>query len=94
MKGFVLVSALLLAAGSAAAHNGGLDKNGCHNNNKLKTYECHQGALKDQSFKSKDEADKKLGLNTPKAGQQSAAAPAERKAPPAEAKKPPAAAKQ
>ena len=65
---------------SVVAHSGGLDKNGCHNNNTKHNFECHEGLLKGQTFKSREEAMKalekkkkevaasrKAGTSTPKA---------------------------
>lgn len=91
MRAVVLVSALALAATPALAHNGGLDANGCHNNNQKHVYECHQGPLKGQTFKSKDEAEKKMsqaapgttssGKAAPSTGAQSSAKPAQPSSP-------------
>jgi hypothetical protein len=50
----------LLFPASGVAHSGFLDKNGCHNNNKKHVYECHDGLLKGQTFKSQAEALKAL----------------------------------
>lgn len=55
----VVVVGLLVPA-SGFAHSGFLDKNGCHNNNKKHVYECHNGLLKGQTFKSQAEALKAL----------------------------------
>lgn len=61
MKPF-LAAALVLASPSLAfAHAGGLDSNGCHMNRAENTYQCHQGPLKGQSFKSKAEAESRMG---------------------------------
>ena len=51
--------ALLLVLGFpmvAAAHGGGLDAAGCHNDNKHGGYHCHRGPLAGRSFNSKAEA--------------------------------------
>jgi hypothetical protein len=65
MRALAAVTAAMIAIPALAfAHAGGLDKNGCHNNKKKGAYECHQGALKDQSFKSQTEAEKALGTGT------------------------------
>ena len=50
----------LIAPASGVAHSGGLDKNGCHNNNTKHVFECHSGLLKGQTFKSQAEAMKAL----------------------------------
>jgi hypothetical protein len=89
MKSLIVASLALAVAlpamnSAALAHAGGLDKNGCHNNATTKLYECHQGTLKGQTFKSKDEAEKALKTaqtSSPKAQQQqqSATPPAARR---------------
>jgi hypothetical protein len=48
------------AADCAAAHGGGLDKQGCHQNRKNGGYHCHKGELAGQSFPSKEAAQKAL----------------------------------
>lgn len=60
MKRSILIAGLLISPGLAFAHNGGLDGNGCHNNKAKNVYECHQGPLQGQTFKSKAEADSRL----------------------------------
>ncbi|MGE5515902.1 MAG: YHYH domain-containing protein [Bacteroidota bacterium] len=61
MKTTVVVALCMISVPMLAyAHNGGLDSNGCHNNKGKGVYECHQGALQGQSFKSKAEADARL----------------------------------
>lgn len=79
MKPCLMAAACLLAApGLAFAHSGGLDANGCHNNKTKNVYECHQGPLKDQTFKNKAEAEKRLSAqsSTPaKPAQQTAKTP-------------------
>ena len=50
----------LIVPASGIAHSGGVDKNGCHNNNTKHVFECHSGLLKGQTFKSKAEALKAL----------------------------------
>lgn len=57
-SGFGLL--LLTIPVSAAAHSGGLDSMGCHNNKKTGKYQCHRGPLAGKSFSSKDEAVKAL----------------------------------
>lgn len=55
----VLVFAILVAGLSifssrpAAAHGGGLDGYGCHNDRKAGSYHCHRGTCAGQSFASK-----------------------------------------
>lgn len=56
----VALACLLATPGLALAHNGGLDSNGCHNNKAKNVYECHQGPLQGQTFKSKAEADARM----------------------------------
>lgn len=41
-KGIIAACALALA-GTAGAHGGGLDKNGCHHDRKNGGYHCHRG---------------------------------------------------
>lgn len=80
MRPIVLAAACLLAApGLAFAHNGGLDSNGCHNNKAKNVYECHQGPLQGQTFKSKAEADARLAA-TNKGAQSKANPPAQQTA--------------
>ena len=40
--GFATVGLLVLASGAAAAHGGGLNADGCHNNRKTRDYHCHR----------------------------------------------------
>ena len=55
----VLVFALLVAGVAifssqpVAAHGGGLDGYGCHNDNKAGNYHCHRGTCAGQTFASK-----------------------------------------
>jgi hypothetical protein len=56
----MLGMALVVAAGRAAAHGGGLDKRGCHQDRKNGGYHCHTGNLAGQSFPSKEDAQKAL----------------------------------
>jgi len=56
---WALVVALAFTS-SLAAHGGGLDSLGCHNNRKQGGYHCHRGPLAGQSFASKAEAEKAL----------------------------------
>ncbi len=55
-----LVSSLgllvVLYAGPAAAHGGGLDDLGCHHNRQAGGYHCHRGDLAGLTFESKAEA--------------------------------------
>lgn len=39
-----------------AAHGGGLDGLGCHNDNKAGNYHCHRGSCAGQTFASKSAA--------------------------------------
>ena len=55
-----MVLLVLIVPVSGLAHSGFLDKNGCHNNNKKHTFECHDGLLKGQTFKTQAEALKAL----------------------------------
>jgi len=49
-----LVSVVLLAlAGSACAHGGGLDANGCHRDRSVGNYHCHRGPHAGETFPSK-----------------------------------------
>lgn len=50
----VVLGALLLVSTLAWAHPGGRDKYGCHNDTKAKDYHCHEGALKDRTYKSQE----------------------------------------
>jgi hypothetical protein len=62
-RGFLgasMVMFCLIVPVSGVAHSGGLDKNGCHNNNTKHVFECHSGLLKGQTFKSQAEAMKAL----------------------------------
>ena len=49
IRTFVLVAAAL-AIGSAFAHGGGLDKDGCHTNRKTGEYHCHRGGPAQRSL--------------------------------------------
>lgn len=40
--GFAALGLLVLASGAAAAHGGGLNADGCHNNRKTGDYHCHR----------------------------------------------------
>jgi hypothetical protein len=76
LHGAAVVLLWLIVPASGIAHSGGLDKNGCHNNNTKHVFECHSGLLKGQTFKSKAEAlkaleKKKKDMGTP--GKKSAA---------------------
>jgi 2-oxo-4-hydroxy-4-carboxy--5-ureidoimidazoline (OHCU) decarboxylase len=55
MKLFPLAIGLAVLAPSLAwGHSGGLDQYGCHNDNTKGDYHCHQGQLKDRTYKSQD----------------------------------------
>jgi hypothetical protein len=55
MKVLPIVAGLaVLAPSLALGHGGGLDKYGCHNDNVRGEYHCHQGKLKDRTYKSQD----------------------------------------
>jgi hypothetical protein len=56
----MLGTALVIAAARAAAHGGGLDKQGCHRDGKNGGYHCHKGELAGQSFPSKEAAQQAL----------------------------------
>jgi hypothetical protein len=80
MKSPAAVAVMLIAVPSLAfAHAGGVDKYGCHQNKAKNVYECHQGELKDQTFKSRAEAEKAMkGTKSGSAGkpsEQSSAVP-------------------
>ena len=45
---------LTVISTSLYAHGGGLDADGCHNNNKEGNYHCHQGNYKDRVFASQN----------------------------------------
>jgi hypothetical protein len=42
----------VMAPATPAAHGGGLDKYGCHNDRKNGGYQCHRGPCAGQSFQS------------------------------------------
>jgi len=44
----------------AGAHGGGLDANGCHQNNQIGVYECHKGNYAGQVFASRADMEKGL----------------------------------
>jgi len=50
--------AVLLASGALVAHGGGLDKNGCHRNNKEGNYHCHRGPDAGKTYTSKEAYEK------------------------------------
>ena len=55
MKVLAIALGLALAAPTLAfGHGGGVDQYGCHNDNKKGEYHCHQGKLKDRTYKSQD----------------------------------------
>ena len=55
MKLVALAAGLALLAPSLAfGHSGGVDQYGCHNDAKKGEYHCHQGKLKDRTYKSQD----------------------------------------
>lgn len=43
VKSVLLALVLVAISGSAGAHGGGLNKDGCHNNRKTGDYHCHRG---------------------------------------------------
>jgi len=50
----VVVAALAASSNPPwAAHGGGLDGMGCHNDNKAGNYHCHRGTCAGQTFASK-----------------------------------------
>lgn len=51
----VAISELLLVAGAARAHGGGVDGYGCHNDEQSGGYHCHSGPLAGKSFRSQAE---------------------------------------
>lgn len=57
-SGFLLFGAsmfvLTVHATAVYGHGGGLDKNGCHRNNKEGNYHCHRGPDTGKSFPSKE----------------------------------------
>lgn len=80
--GAVLALLLCIVPSSGVAHSGFLDKNGCHNNNKKLVYECHDGLLKGQTFKTQAEALKALAkTKKPAAATSGKSAPAAPSAP-------------
>ena len=50
----IALGLMLLAPPLAFGHGGGVDKYGCHNDNTKGEYHCHQGKLKDRTYKSQD----------------------------------------
>lgn len=62
MKSILCVLTMLFTSLAALAHGGGLDSYGCHHNRKEGGYHCHRGELKGQSFDSKADMLKKLGV--------------------------------
>jgi flagellar biosynthesis GTPase FlhF len=56
--GGVLILAVAGLPVAAWAHGGGLDANGCHQNNKTGVYECHKGAHEGQIFASRADMEK------------------------------------
>jgi hypothetical protein len=60
MNRLTLGALLVCASGIAAAHGGGLDKYGCHNDRKHGGYHCHRGPLAGKGFASKQEMLKAL----------------------------------
>lgn len=43
MRKWIIAACALALAGTAGAHGGGLDKNGCHHDRKNGGYHCHRG---------------------------------------------------
>lgn len=46
-RGLIVLLSAALIAGSATAHPGGLNADGCHNNRKTGDYHCHGGGRSD-----------------------------------------------
>nr|WP_240049024.1 excalibur calcium-binding domain-containing protein [Parerythrobacter lutipelagi] len=46
LLGSAMIGALAMPAVPAAAHPGGLNSEGCHNNRKTGDYHCHRGAAR------------------------------------------------
>ncbi|MDL2210697.1 YHYH domain-containing protein [Desulfovibrio sp. OttesenSCG-928-O18] len=49
---FLIIAAVMLSPLQAAAHGGGLDGYGCHNDRKNGGYHCHRGPFAGRSFAS------------------------------------------
>lgn len=45
----------MITPDSAIAHGGGLDKYGCHRDNKAGNYHCHRGSCQEKTFTSQAE---------------------------------------
>jgi len=52
--GAIAIGALVLTPALAVGHPGGLDRHGCHEDKQAGTYHCHEGKLKDRTYKSRD----------------------------------------
>ena len=48
----ILVAVGFFTSSPLAAHGGGLDRYGCHKDNKAGNYHCHRGSCKDKTFAS------------------------------------------
>lgn len=59
MRGLIL-GTLILVPQLVAAHGGGLDAYGCHNNRKAGGYHCHRGQFRGEYFGSKSEMFQRL----------------------------------
>jgi endonuclease YncB( thermonuclease family) len=59
ITGFLFTGLVLLALpGAATAHDGNLDRKGCHENRPFAGYHCHKGPLAGQYFRDRAEAEK------------------------------------
>jgi len=58
----IFIFLLAILPNNVIAHGGGLNKSGCHHNRKFVSYHCHRGPLAGQSFSSKIEAQKRIGV--------------------------------
>lgn len=52
---FLCAVAVFVVDAPVAAHGGGLDGYGCHNDRKAGTYHCHRGPCAGQTFSSQAE---------------------------------------
>jgi hypothetical protein len=57
---FFVISYLVFWVPISLAHGGRLNAEGCHNQNRDKTYHCHQGPLAGQSFANRAQAGSRL----------------------------------
>ncbi len=64
---FLITGLIVLAlTGTSMAHDGRLDRMGCHDNRPFAGYHCHQGPLAGQYFRDRAEADKAYPKPKPK----------------------------